>query len=103
MSIINEFDSVQGKAYSLLSKYPQVRDNDKLLWLAYNCEHNGLKKLLGPKYDEFKAFLLSQDTPMFETLSRVRRKLQENHPHLAGDKAERLAIADEMRDKMSKS
>lgn len=68
----------------LLTHYPTTRDCDKTLWLGYCRLFCELDQGLTYSYDHFKSWLLKSDVPMFESLSRCRRKLQEKHPHLRG-------------------
>ena len=73
------------KVRDLLIEYPQTRDSDKLLWLAYMAKYHGLKLALGDeKYAELKNILLSEETPTMESVTRARRKIQETTPFLRG-------------------
>lgn len=94
--MIQDLVKVQDRVKDLLIKFPQTRDSDKWLWLAYNCKYNNLKGVFSlsaitvpfdseAAYTNFKNWLLNPDTPMFESLSRARRKVQELYPHLSGD------------------
>lgn len=88
MSVESELTSgaVADKVRSLLAKYPETRDNDKLLWLSYCVVYRGLRNFMtDEQYQSFKNWLMLPHTPMFESLSRARRKLQENNPELRGD------------------
>ena len=70
---------------AILELSPAARDDDKLLWLAYVNQYFGLKRKLGDTaYNSFKEFLLNNDLPSFESISRARRKNQEEHPSLRG-------------------
>lgn len=101
MGIIRDLKTVEGKVHDLLVRYPEVRDSDKLLWLAYNALHNDLKEVIGTgSYKMFKDWVLKVDTPVFESLSRARRKIQEAHPELEGAKAQRMEIEGEVREMM---
>ena len=90
--MLSDLKLVQDRVKFLLERYPEVRDSDKLLWLAYNCHFNNLKEVtLTGEYVHFKAWLMREEVPAFESLSRARRKLQEQFPEFAGDKAKRMS------------
>lgn len=79
--------NVEERVKHLLIHRPILRDNDKALWLVYlNRFHDmrsRVEKSASP-YIEFRTILLNPKTPMFESISRARRKIQENHPELRG-------------------
>ena len=96
--MIDDLHKVESKVNYLLSKYPQTRDSDKMLWLAYNVKFNSLKESIGKDaYLAFRKWLLSKETPVFESLSRARRKVQARDKDLEGDKNKRLAEADQVK------
>ena len=98
MSVAEDLLTVEDRVRAILVKFKATRDNDKLLWLAYNYAHNDLKgKIEAGDWNAFRAWIMNRNTPMFESLSRSRRKLQERFPELGGDKEKRLAIAEEVR------
>jgi len=77
----------QDKVENLLQKYPELRDNDKTLFLTYLNLYHGLRDKLRSAHDPYEVFkeiILSEDVPMFESVSRARRKLQEMRAHLRG-------------------
>lgn len=79
--------SVLTRVKELLEKYSEFRDDDKMLWLAYLNVHFGLKHRIDPEsYNVLREILLSEDTPTSDTVTRVRRKIQEQHVHLQGNK-----------------
>lgn len=91
MKLLETFDTVQDRVKFLLEKYPEVRDNYKLLFLAYNCHFNNLKEVVSTgKYENFKAWFLRDETISADTISRARRKIQEDFPELSGEKEIRL-------------
>ena len=86
------FDTTMAKVRSVLKDYPETRDSDKLLWLYFNIKYNGLDLIIDGSSQSnisFKQWLLISDVPTFETLTRCRRKLQELHSELVGDKKRR--------------
>jgi hypothetical protein len=100
MGIIRDLKTVEGRVHDILVKHPQCRDNDKLLWLAYNRIWNNLDANALTSYETFKAWVLKDTTPVFESLSRARRKIQEQHPELEGAKAIRMELESEVRNLM---
>ena len=89
--MLSDLIKVQDRVYYILDQYPQTRDSDKELWLAYCCLFRGLKEVCKQgSYAAMRHWLINPDTPVFESLSRARRKIQEEHTHLAGAKAQRL-------------
>ena len=72
------------KVINLLTKYPSLRDSDERL--AANIWYNNIKNV-----DEIDAItLLSRfaegKLPSYESISRCRRKIQEEKPDLRGKK-----------------
>lgn len=101
MGIVNDLKTISNRVLLILQKYPETRDSDKVLWLAYNSIYNDLKGVIASgDYSAFKSWVLKDNTPVFESLSRCRRKLQEQYPELAGKKAERMEIEAEVREMM---
>ena len=76
--MINDLIKVEDRVLFLLEKYPQTRESDKYLWLAYCVNYCNLK-LCVTDYSRFKNWLLSDDIPVFESLSRARRKIMEKN------------------------
>lgn len=87
--VLSDIIKVSDAVKDILERYPQARDSDKLLWLAYNCLYNDMKSHIGD-YKSFKSWLMKPSTPVFESLSRCRRKLQAEYPHLEGNKVKRI-------------
>ena len=84
---------------SVLIRHENTRNNDKLLWLAVMVKKWGLKDLLGEtNYKKFRALLLQERIPTFESISRLRRKIQEQRPELSGDKRQREEEAERIKE-----
>ncbi len=88
----------QHKVQHLLTKFPMLRDSDKKLWLSYLRHFCGLeqamnrrvpyqKHLVNNPYEVLKSIILQDSTPTMETITRSRRKVQENFPSLKGEKS----------------
>lgn len=82
----------------LIKNYEELRDDDKKLWLAYACKYHDLKETLGDKYKNFKSFLLADDFPTFESVTRIRRKFQEEGKYHGTKRKQKLESAEDMRD-----
>ena len=66
------FDSVESNVKRLLEHYPGTRDNDKLLTLLYLRRYCGVQIS-----DEGFRKILKPSVPSFETIRRVRQRIQE--------------------------
>tara|TARA_Y100000593_G_C4236414_1_gene299784 strand:+ start:453 stop:851 length:399 start_codon:yes stop_codon:yes gene_type:complete len=79
--------SVLNEVSTFLTKCPPLRDNDERLmaniWSKYmgNIEYLNAKDIL--------TMLARGELPSYESISRCRRKLQELHPELRGEKWEK--------------
>ena len=76
----NCYDEVK----AILTKYPQTRDNDMLLYGQYLFQKN----LVGKEETFFKvlASATKRNLPSYESVTRARRKVQEKEPSLRGKK-----------------
>lgn len=61
----------------ILEEYPAARSDDRVLYYWI------LKKMGFDLSVSVSRFLLSEGFPNYETVTRVRRKLQEKHPELS--------------------
>lgn len=69
------------KVYSVLKHYPQARDDDRLLLIqVWSKESNA------DKVSDFFNELREGRISLPDTLTRIRRKLQEEHEELRGEK-----------------
>lgn len=76
--MIRDIKKVKDRVYYILERYPQCRECDKKLWLAYQIVFHNLKDVLGSQaYERYKAMLLSSNFPTMESVRRVRQKYQE--------------------------
>lgn len=92
MHIFNEIKTCQNKVKYLLETYPECRDDDKRLlayyqWLALKLEDKMTLE------DWFQRTRFAE-LPAAESITRVRRKVQEKNHDLLGEKQrQRLAEA----------
>lgn len=70
--------SVKEKVRKVLEQYPETQDDDKLLWLGVMAIDYNLRAELGEEgYKKFRAWLLKNKIPPFESVRRIRQKFQE--------------------------
>ena len=88
--------SVIDEVERFLTKYPVLRDDDeKLMANIWNLHIGNLEDIDGK---EVLSMLASHELPSYESISRCRRKLQEECPNLRGEKwYERHKRADNIR------
>ena len=71
-----KLDTYKDLVKELLTDYPQLRGNDRRLYLAVIWK-------LGYKLDvSIKDFFNDDSYPSYESIGRCRRKAQEEHPEL---------------------
>ena len=68
----------------LLTKYPSLRDNDDKLMANIWC--NRIDNLDITTATTVLIMLADRKLPSYESISRCRRKLQEDNPNLRGNK-----------------
>ena len=101
--MLSDLIKVRDKVKHILELVPAARDSDKILWLAYNERFTDIELHIG-KMSSFRAWLLSNDVPTFESLSRARRKVQELYPELQGQlRSKRKEEAELIREHFSKN
>jgi len=90
-----DLNTVGTGVYCLLQSYPELRDNDTLLLFAYLNKFCGLKKALGDDaYNKLKEICLDNATPKFESIRRVRQKIQESGLFLGKKRQQKLEEAE---------
>ena len=80
---MNRLKNMQDKVEFLLETYPATRDNDRLLIGAVYAHFYGVD--VG--CTSFKSVLLNDRLPSFESIRRVRAKVQADREDLRGTKA----------------
>lgn len=82
---------------TILTHFPQTRDNDYLLWLKVleTATHCDYIDFLNMPVKQFLSWVKYMKAPHYETVSRTRRKLQEHYPELRAS-AETQAARDEL-------
>lgn len=94
--------TVKDKIEHIMGLYPETRDNDMLLFLAYLSIFHDLKHDMCPAcYALLKRIMLDKDTPKFESITRARRLIQENGCLQGELRFERLVEEDKIRKAMA--
>lgn len=91
MKMTEALNTASDNVRQLLSDYPETRDSDKMLWLAYLVRHHGLRRIIGDDaYFEMKRIILNKKTPTMESITRARRKIQENGEFIGKHRSTRM-------------
>lgn len=79
MDIVDQLKTGRSRIEYLLENYPSLRDNDKKLWISYLVMFHNLQDiLLMPKpFDALCDLLLKDDIIQYESIRRIRQKIQE--------------------------
>jgi hypothetical protein len=81
--MIKEIKRMKPLVTRLLEEFPEARDNDNLLLLKVWAEQDDtLRK--GKTFYQFATGMLTGKYMKFESVSRARRKVQEENPELRG-------------------
>jgi hypothetical protein len=78
-----DLQAVACKVYAILTDHPLSRDDDRVL-----LANIWMKEIEGIERKDFLSHFLKGDLSNPETITRVRRKLQEKHVKLRGEKWE---------------
>ena len=76
---MDRLKTMQSKVEWVLAKFPQTRDNDKLLVCVIYARFYKVNL-----HDSFKTVMTNEYLPSTETIRRCRQKAQEQHPELRG-------------------
>lgn len=77
----------------ILAEHERARDCDKFLYMVYLRTFVDGKKIYNANFDEFARYICSGDVPIPESISRVRRKIQEEGLYHGEKRKARLAKA----------
>lgn len=98
MKMSESLTTCKDKIESLLIKYPETRDSDKLLFFAFLVEFHDLEMNIGRTACEvFRGILMDEETPSMETVRRIRQKFQEEGHYCGEKRKERLEEEVEVR------
>jgi len=95
--MIKEIKRIKPLVEKLLQDFPLTRDNDNLLLLKVWAEQdNTLRK--EKLFSDFSVGMIAGKYMKFESISRARRKVQEENPELRGRYyKDRKELAEEIR------
>ena len=85
----------------ILRNYPKARDNDELLYCIYLERYTNLKTQIGSKHFKIFKDAMTRDKP-FESLSRMRRKIQANGEFVGNRRISRKDAEVEVHDNINK-
>ena len=85
---IQQIKDMQGVVKSLLTKYAAYRDNDrKLVAHVWMMQVGGMDTMKEANlFDFMQTWVNNENLAMPDTITRARRKIQEEFPSLRGDK-----------------
>ena len=98
--MIEDIENYKDRVEFLLSKYPECRDDDKKLWVAYLNVYHNLSEAMRSASDPWVAFkdvLYDGDTAMPESVRRIRQKFQEAGKYVGEKRKKRLEEAESVR------
>jgi len=85
--MFDKMKNVKEKVKELLTTRPELRDDDnRLVANIYLIEAGGLEALQRQSAQQFLSDLIKGKYSNFESIRRVRQKLQEENPQLRGTK-----------------
>lgn len=101
------YENVKGRVGWLLNRFPELRDSDKKLYLAFLHHFTNFPEKLNTSnqpWGFFKDFFLDDNSPHFNTIRRIRAKYQQQgmYPSSEQIKAERDAREEESTDYFGK-
>lgn len=83
---VQKIKKVEPWVKRILEKIPETRDNDQLLILKVWAVENPALRNDSHSFKLFATQLLENKYTNSDTITRCRRKLQEKHPELRGEK-----------------
>jgi hypothetical protein len=81
----------------------RLRDSDKLLILAYMNRYHGLAQKIGDRSFAILREIIMNEMPSLESITRSRRKFQEEGKYIGTNKKERKAQEAKVRENLRKT
>ena len=95
--MIKEIKRIKPLVEKLLQEFPLTRDNDNLLLLKVWAEQDNTLRM-NKLFSDFSVGMIAGKYMKFESISRARRKVQEENPELRGRYyKDRKELAEEIR------
>ena len=95
--MIREIKRIKPLVKELLKEFPLTRDNDNLLLLKVWAEQDNTLRM-NTSFSDFSVGMIAGKYMKFESVSRARRKIQEENPELRGKYyKDRKELAEEIR------
>lgn len=82
--LLSRLNKTQDKVIQLLTLYPTLRDSDPLLVATFQKYEIGVNKFESLSAREFLTLMIEGKITTYDTISRARRKVQEEYPQLRG-------------------
>ena len=100
-----QLPKVADKVEALLNQpnSDRLKDSDKLLILAYANRYHGLSKRLGDRAFSILREILMDEMPSLESITRSRRKFQEDGHYIGTNRKERKAQEAKVRENLRKT
>jgi hypothetical protein len=80
--MLAKIKNIQDQVKILLENHPKCRDNDNRLFMT--LLHNFDKELIEGGFEDFAKKFVQGVYPAMESVTRARRKVQEENPNLRG-------------------
>jgi hypothetical protein len=74
---VEELRTCKAKVANILDVDARARDCDKYLYLVYLWRYTNIKEVQVSNFEELAKFILDDKIPTYESIRRVRQKLQE--------------------------
>ena len=82
--MINKIKNVQPLVKQLLEKYAELRDCDNRLYINFISIADPVLRNRATDFNYFAKMMINGNYPPMESITRARRKVQEENPELRG-------------------
>ena len=79
---MSEFSKIEDQIKDILEKYPDCRNSDNILYSVYLSRVN--PEVNSVSVSDFYKYFNDYNVPRFESIARIRRKVQSEYPELKG-------------------
>jgi hypothetical protein len=101
--MINKIKNIKPKVEELLKTFPECRDDDNRLYLKLCSWIDPVLRHPNTSFKYFGTQLLNGTLPILESVTRARRKLQEENPELRGESYKvRKVLAEEVKQEINR-
>jgi len=97
--MVKDLLKISGKVEQILLEVPATRDCDKKLFLHYIARNTSIKFILGEDgWKKFCLYFMRNEIPKLESITRVRRKFQEQGLYVGKKRMERMIEAEAVKE-----